>query len=337
MDGAISPARESGAVGRLLDLAAADLAAVDEVIAGRMQSKVPLIPALAEHLIGAGGKRLRPLLTVATARMCGVSSDHHVKLAAAVEFIHTATLLHDDVVDGSELRRGRVAANLIWGAPPSVLVGDYLFARAFGLMVETRNLKALDVLARAASVIAEGEVLQLTRSNDLALDQATYLEIITAKTAELFAAAAEGGGIAAEASDTETEALRRFGLNFGLAFQVIDDVLDLRERGVDLGKPTGQDLRQGNVTLPTMLYAAGLRPGSPEAERLRAIVAGDLDDQTAIDAVAADIRASGAIDAAIDVAASYVEQAKRCVASVPSMETRELLEELADFALTRSS
>jgi len=335
LDGAISPARESGAVGRLLDLAAADLAAVDEVIAGRMQSKVPLIPALAEHLIGAGGKRLRPLLTVATARMCGVSSDHHVKLAAAVEFIHTATLLHDDVVDGSELRRGRVAANLIWGAPPSVLVGDYLFARAFGLMVETRNLKALDVLARAASVIAEGEVLQLTRSNDLALDQATYLEIITAKTAELFAAAAEGGGIAAEASDTETEALRRFGLNFGLAFQVIDDVLDYGGVSETLGKNVGDDFREGKVTLP--LAVAMERGGAEELGFWTRVVTERRQDESDFVRARELMRRTGALEHAMETARGFAREAEAALAGFPNSVWREALLALPAFAVARAA
>src|ERR1700733_12680651 len=175
----------------LVDLAAADMVEVDRLIGLRLQSPVPVIPALADHLIAAGGKRLRPLLTVAAARLAGGEGDAAHKLAAAVEFIHTATLLHDDVVDSSQLRRGKVAAHLIWGAPSSVLVGDFLFARAFELMVETGSLQALEILARASRVIAEGEVLQLTRAHDLRLSQAMYLEIISAKTAELFAAAAE--------------------------------------------------------------------------------------------------------------------------------------------------
>jgi octaprenyl-diphosphate synthase len=193
-------AREPGSVDRLVRLAAADMAGVDALITARMQSEVPVIPALAEHLIAAGGKRLRPLLTVAAARLAGSDNDACLKLAAAVEFIHTATLLHDDVVDGSQLRRGKVAAHLIWGAAQSVLVGDFLFARAFELMVETNSMKALEILAKASRVIAEGEVLQLTRSHDLNLSQALYLEIIGAKTAELFAAAAEAGGVSAGVS-----------------------------------------------------------------------------------------------------------------------------------------
>ena len=192
--------RRAGSVDRLIALATEDMAAVDALVLARMDSPVALIPALAEHLISAGGKRLRPLLTVAAARLCGDGRDSALKLAAAVEFIHTATLLHDDVVDASALRRGKVAAHLIWGGASSVLVGDFLFARAFELMVETDSMRALNILATASRVIAEGEVLQLTRSHDLALDQDTYLQIISAKTAELFAAAAEAGAVAANAT-----------------------------------------------------------------------------------------------------------------------------------------
>jgi octaprenyl-diphosphate synthase len=226
LDAVKAVVRPTGDVDALTGLAAHDMAAVDALILERMQSPVHVIPALAEHLIAAGGKRLRPLLTVAAARLAQAEGSHHHKLAAAVEFIHTATLLHDDVVDGSQMRRGKVAAHLIWGSASSVLVGDYLFARAFELMVETGSLRALQILAHAAGVIAEGEVLQLTRAHDLRLTQETYLEIITAKTAELFAAAAEAGAVAAGASEARIEALRAYGLNLGLAFQLVDDALD---------------------------------------------------------------------------------------------------------------
>src|ERR1019366_7852870 len=212
---AAAPVR--GSVTMLVALAKADMAEVDRLIGLRLQSPVSVIPALAEHLIAAGGKRLRPLLTVAAARLAGATGDACLKLAAAVEFIHTATLMHDDVVDGSKLRRGKVAAHLIWGDASSVLVGAFLFARAFELMVETDSLRALQILAKASSVIAEGEVLQLTRAHDLNLDQKTYMEIVGAKTAELFAASAEAGAVSAGASEAEIAALRKFGFSLGLA------------------------------------------------------------------------------------------------------------------------
>jgi octaprenyl-diphosphate synthase len=250
--------RPKGDVEPLVRLAARDMATVDALILERMQSQVPVIPLLAEHLVSAGGKRLRPLLTLAAARASGATGDigASVKLAAAVEFIHTATLLHDDVVDGSDLRRGKVAAHLIWGAPSSVLVGDFLFARAFELMVETGRMRALGILARASSVIAEGEVLQLTRAHDLNLDQDTYLRIISAKTAELFAAAAEAGAVGAGADEPSVEALRAYGLSLGLAFQLADDALDYGGTSEVLGKNAGDDFHEGKVTLPLLLAAA---------------------------------------------------------------------------------
>lgn len=320
---------------RLATLAAGDMAEVNRVITERMQSRVALIPALADHLVSAGGKRLRPLLTVATARLCGVGNDHHVKLAAAVEFIHTATLLHDDVVDGSERRRGKVAANLIWGAQPSVLVGDFLFARAFGLMVETGSLRALGVLARAASVIAEGEVLQLTRVNDLSLDQQTYLDIITAKTAELFAAASEGGGIAAGASEEDTAALRRFGLNFGLAFQVMDDVLDYGGSSEALGKNVGDDFREGKVTLPLAL--AMQRTGSAEAPFWSRTVAERRQDEADFRHARELMRSTGALDAAVSVARAFAREAEAALEGFAAGPWREALAALPAYAVSRAA
>ena len=241
--------RAAGSVDGLIRLAADDMAGVNTFIAQRMQSPVAIIPALDDHLINAGGKRLRPLVTIGGARLAGATDDACQKLAAAIEFIHTATLLHDDVVDASELRRGKVAAHLIWGGTQSVLVGDYLFARAFELIVEASSMKALEILARASRVIAEGEVLQLARSQDLGLTQETYLQIISAKTAELFAAAAEAGAVSADVDDARCEALRAYGLNLGLAFQLADDLLDLTADAGQLGKATGKDAAAGKATL----------------------------------------------------------------------------------------
>ena len=262
----VAEPRSKGNVEPLVRLAARDMATVDALILDRMQSQVPVIPLLAEHLISAGGKRLRPLLTLAAARASGASGDitAPVKLAAAVEFIHTATLLHDDVVDASDLRRGKVAAHLIWGAPSSVLVGDFLFARAFELMVETGQMRALGILARASSVISEGEVLQLTRAHDLNLDQDTYLQIISAKTAELFAAAAEAGAVGAGADETAVEALRAYGLNLGLAFQLADAALDYGRTAPAPGTNTRHHLPQGQVPNPPTV-ATGRAPGGNRA------------------------------------------------------------------------
>src|SRR3954464_11382345 len=248
----------------LLALARPDLAAVDALIRRHMDSPVPVIPALADHLIAGSAKRLRPLLTIAAVRLYGALFFFYLKLAAAVEFIHTATLLHDDVVDSSQLRRGRVAAHLIWGAPSSVLVGDFLFARAFELMVGAGSMPALEILARASRVISEGEVLQLTRSHDLDLTQDVYIEIIKAKTAELFAAAAEAGAVSAGASPERCRAMRRFGQDLGLAFQLIDDALDYSGDAKTLGKNPGDDFREGKATLPLLLAMA--RTGASERD-----------------------------------------------------------------------
>ncbi len=328
-------ARPIGSVDGLVRLAAADMAGVDALITARMDSPVPTIPALAEHLIAAGGKRLRPLLTVAADRLAGGQGDHCLKLAAAVEFIHTATLLHDDVVDGSQLRRGKVAAHLIWGGASSVLVGDYLFARAFELMVETGSLRALDILAKASGVIAEGEVLQLTRSHDLNLDQATYIEIIRAKTAELFAAAAEAGAVSAGASDRHVAALREYGLCLGLAFQLADDALDYGGVTETLGKNAGDDFREGKLTLPLILAVA--RSGSREAPFWERAV-GRL-EQTEADfrRVREIIVGAGALDATLNLAADYADQAQRALKLFPDNEWRRALEDLASFAVSRAA
>jgi octaprenyl-diphosphate synthase len=261
------------------------------------------------------------------------SVDALVRLAAAVEFIHTATLLHDDVVDGSQLRRGKVAAHLIWGGSSSVLVGDFLFARAFGLMVETGSLRALDILARASGVIAEGEVMQLTRSHDLNLDKDTYIEIIRCKTAELFAAAAEAGAVAAGAEEAKIAALRAYGLNLGLAFQLTDDALDYGGKTEDLGKNAGDDFREGKATLP-LLLAIG-RSGPREAEFWQRVI-GDL-KQTEADFKRARelIVGTGALEATLDLASDYAETAKASLELFEDGEWRRALEALAAFSVTR--
>lgn len=316
------------------------MAAVDALIVARMQSQVPVIPLLADHLVAAGGKRLRPLLTVAAAR-AGQPGDAEgeidaaVKLAAAVEFIHTATLLHDDVVDGSNLRRGKTAAHLIWGAPSSVLVGDFLFARAFELMVETGQMRALGILARASSVIAEGEVLQLTRAHDLNLDQETYLRIISAKTAELFAAAAESGAVGAGADEACVRALRAYGLNLGLAFQLADDALDYGGVSEELGKNAGDDFREGKVTMPLLLAAARTR-GREDAFWDRTINKGqrtEEDFRRARELVVG----TGAVVSTLDTAHEYADAAKAALKALPAGEWRSALEQLADFAVSRAA
>lgn len=333
----VAEPRPKGSVEPLVRLATLDMATVDALILDRMQSRVPVIPRLAEHLISAGGKRLRPLLTIAAARASGASGDISApfKLAAAVEFIHTATLLHDDVVDVSDLRRGKVAAHLIWGAPSSVLVGDFLFARAFELMVETGQMRALGILARASSVISEGEVLQLTRAHDLNLDQDTYLQIISAKTAELFAAAAEAGAVGAGADEVSVEALRAYGLNLGLAFQLADDALDYGGNAAALGKNTGDDFREGKVTLPLLLAAARTR-GREDAFWDRTINKGQRtedDFRRARELVVG----TGALNATLDTAGEYADLAKSALRALPASDWREALDQLADFAVSRAA
>jgi len=242
----------------MVALVAHDMNLVNAVILDRMQSDIPLIPELAGHLIAGGGKRMRPMLTLASARLLGYSGARHHKLAAAVEFIHTATLLHDDVVDSSDLRRGRRTANIIWGNPASVLVGDFLFSRSFELMVEDGSLKVLKILSNASAVIAEGEVNQLTAVRRIDLSEERYLDIIGAKTAALFAAACRIAAVVAERSEEEEAALDSYGRNLGIAFQLVDDAIDYVSDASTMGKDAGDDFREGKMTLPIILaYARG--------------------------------------------------------------------------------
>ena len=325
--------RPRGSVERLTRLAAADMVVVDALVRGRMESPVALIPALAEHLISAGGKRVRPLVAVAAARMVGGEVEGALRLAAAVEFIHTATLLHDDVVDGSSLRRGKVAAHLIWGGASSVLVGDFLFAGAFELMVEAGSMQALGVLARASKVIAEGEVLQLTAAHDLKLSKETYLRIIESKTAELFAAAGEAGAIASGASVAHSQALRSYGMNLGLAFQLIDDALDYGGSADVLGKNAGDDFREGKATLPLLFAIAR----SPQDASFWERTVGRRDQAEADFKRARElIVGTGALQATLDLAYDYADAAKAALAPF-SGEWRTALEELADFTVSRSA
>lgn len=241
------------ALATLTTLVSEDLVAVNNLIVQRMESGVPLIPQLAGHIVAAGGKRLRPLLTLACAKLCQYDGIRHRKLATCVEFIHTATLLHDDVVDASDLRRGGPSANALFGNQASVLVGDFLFSRAFQLMTEDGSLDVLRILSNASAIIAEGEVLQLSTMNDSKTSEQAYLEVVRAKTAELFAAACRIGAVVAGRSAVEEEALRTFGLNLGIAFQIIDDVLDYSAKQAELGKTVGDDFREGKMTLPVIL------------------------------------------------------------------------------------
>ncbi len=238
---------------RLMALVADELHEVNRVILERMDSPVTLIPQLSGYIIAAGGKRLRPMLTLAAAKLCGYGGARHIGLAACVEFMHTATLLHDDVVDKSDLRRGSATANTVWGNKSSVLVGDFLLSRSFQLMVADGSLNVLKLLSNAAAVIAQGEVMQLITSNDVETSEAAYLEVIEAKTATLFAAACRLGAVVAGRPAVEEEALECYGMNLGTAFQVADDVLDYSARQAELGKAIGDDFRDGKITLPVVL------------------------------------------------------------------------------------
>jgi len=328
-------ARDRSANDRLVALVGDDLLAVNAAIMARMDSPVALIPQLAGHIIAAGGKRLRPMLTLASARLCGYQGQRHVPLAACVEFIHTATLLHDDVVDDSGLRRGLATANAVWGNKASVLVGDFLFSRSFQLMVEDGSLKVLKILSDASAIIAEGEVQQLMTANDTSTDEATYLDVIRAKTAALFAAACQVGAVVAERPEAEEEALRRFGLNFGMAFQLIDDVLDYNADQDELGKAVGDDFRDGKVTLPVVLaFARG-----NESERRfwrRCIEEQDLGDADLEEALAL-MQRHGALADAMERARDYGRAALENLDTFAESAIKTALSETLEQSLRRIS
>ena len=319
---------------RLFTLAKDDMAAVDALVIERMQSPVGLIPNLAHHLVGAGGKRLRPLLTVATAQLCGYQGgDAHHKLAAAVEFIHSATLLHDDVVDESALRRGKRPANLIWGNSASILVGDFLFARAFNLMVEAGSMEALGILSTASSVIAEGEVQQLAALRDIEMTEDAYMSVIKAKTAALFAAATEISPVIAQRPQSERIALRDYGMKLGLAFQLVDDALDYGGMESALGKSIGDDFREGKVTLPVIrAYKT-----ASEDEKLfwkRVIVDHDQSDTDLEHAVSL-LRQTGALTSTIDLAKTFAAEARDGLDLFPKSLWRDTLQDLVSFVVER--
>ena len=314
-------------------MAKSDMDAVDVIILERMNSPIGMIPDLAEHLVGAGGKRLRPLLTVSCAGLCGYDGKNHHKLAAAVEFIHSATLLHDDVVDESDLRRGRKAANLIWGNSASILVGDFLFARSFNLMVETGSLEALDILSTASSVIAEGEVQQLAALRDISVSEESYMQVISAKTAALFAAATEVAAVIADRPQTERDALRTYGQKLGLAFQLVDDALDYGGFESALGKSVGDDFREGKLTLP-VIRAIKAADADDSAFWKRVIVDHDQQDVDFEKAVSL-IRKAGALDSTLALARQYAEESRSALDIFPDCAWRETLQDLADYVVER--
>jgi octaprenyl-diphosphate synthase len=311
-----------------------DLKSVNDRILQNMHSPVALIPQLAGHIIAAGGKRLRPMLTLASAGLCGYQGDRHISLAACVEFIHTATLLHDDVVDDSELRRGLASANALWGNKASVLVGDFLFSRAFQLMVADGSLKVLEILSHASAVIAEGEVLQLATTNDTETSEQAYLDVIRCKTAALFAAACRIGAVVANRPKVEEEALEGFGLNLGIAFQLIDDVLDFSARQAELGKTIGDDFREGKITLPVIL---AFRRGD-EAERQfwrRALEDLDQKDPDLAQAIAL-LERHGALRDTITRASHYGAVARDALGIFPDGPEKRAFLEAIDFCIERA-
>ena len=320
---------------RLTNLVAADMERVNATILSRTGSEVTMIPEVANHLIASGGKRLRPMLTLAMSRLAGYRGDGHVKLAAAVEFMHTATLLHDDVVDESEMRRGKLAARLLWGNEASVLVGDFLLGQAFKMMVEVGSVRSLEILSSAAAVIAEGEVMQLTAAKNTATTEDEYLSVIRAKTAELFAAACEVGPVIANRPKAEQTACRSVGMNLGIAFQLVDDVLDYGGKAAKLGKNIGDDFREGKITLPVVL---SFRRGS-ENERAfwrRALEDGVSTDADLEQAIALMAR-HRALEDTIQRARHYGAIAKDALALFPASLMKEALEEAVEFCIARSN
>ncbi len=311
-----------------------ELAAVNGLIQERMASQhAPRIPEVTAHLVGAGGKRLRPMLTLAAARLCGYDGPYHVHLAATVEFIHTATLLHDDVVDESRQRRGRPTANLLWDNKSSVLVGDYLFSRSFQLMTETGNIDVLRILSNASATIAEGEVLQLTAATDLRTDESIYLQVVRGKTAALFSAATEVGGVIAGADPAHVQALFDYGDALGIAFQIADDLLDYQGDSKTTGKNVGDDFRERKLTLP-VIKAVAQATGDERAFWVRTIekgkqADGDLDQALAI------MGKYDTLGATRADAMAWADKAKAAIATLPEHEIRALLGDIADYVVAR--
>jgi len=309
------------------------MAAVNEMIRTRMASEnAPRIPEVTAHLVEAGGKRVRPMMTLAAARMCGYDGPYHIHLAATVEFIHTATLLHDDVVDESDQRRGRPTANLLWDNQSSVLVGDYLFSRSFQLMVETGSLRVLDILANASATIAEGEVLQLTAAADLATTEEIYFKVVRGKTAALFSAAMEVGGVIAGADDVKVQALFDYGDALGIAFQIVDDLLDYGGTDV-IGKNTGDDFRERKLTLP-VIRAIAAADADERAFWDRTIGRGRQDDGD-FDRAMAILTKHGSLHATRDTALEWAARAKGALAPLPDHDLKTMLSDLADYVVAR--
>ncbi len=323
----------ASALDRLLEATAPGMDKVNALILDRAKSHVDLVPEIARYLIDAGGKRLRPMLTVASATLFGGSNGSEINFAAAVEFMHNATLLHDDVVDESDMRRGRAAARMLWGNQASVLVGDYLLGQAFMMMVDTGDLEALRVLSRAATIIAEGEVFQLAKTRDLGATEADYDAVIGAKTAQLFEAATEVGALAGNADAVGRRALREYGRALGYAFQLVDDVLDYRGESGRLGKNTGDDLREGKMTLPVILALAAASPA--EREELSSLLGNAQAGEAELKRVVAIFARHQALERSIEQASGHARRAREALKPLPHSEMKLLLGDIAEFTVAR--
>jgi octaprenyl-diphosphate synthase len=331
-----APSAAPGPQERLLAAMSGEMGRVNALIRRRMASEhAPRIPEVTAHLVEAGGKRVRPLLTVASARLCGYEGEHHIRLAATVEFIHTATLLHDDVVDESRQRRGRPTANLLWDNQSSVLVGDYLFARAFQLMVETGNLRVLDILSNAAATIAEGEVLQLTAARNLATTEDTYLRVVRGKTAALFEAACQAGGVIAGAPEPQVAALAAYGDALGVSFQIVDDWLDWGGAGDGIGKDLGDDFREGKLTLP-VIRALARGDAAERAFWVETLERGRTDGEAFARAQAIVAR-HGTLEETRAEALAWRDRARAALDALPPAPLREMLADLADYVVARAA
>ncbi|WP_282606801.1 polyprenyl synthetase family protein [Pelagibius sp. Alg239-R121] len=331
-DSASAPAKAG--LEALSALVSQDMRAVNGLIVERMQSPVALIPQLAGHIVAAGGKRLRPMLTLASAQLCGYQGERHLALATCVEFIHTATLLHDDVVDESDLRRGLATANALYGNKPSVLVGDFLFSRAFQLMVADGSLEVLRILSDASAIIAEGEVHQLLTSNDTTTTEEAYLEVISSKTAALFAAACRIGAVVADRPEEDAEALDRYGRSLGIAFQLVDDVLDFSARQAELGKSIGDDFREGKITLPVVLAFAR---GSDEERTFWRRCLEELDQKDGDLERGIELLAKhNAMEDSMERARSYGREACAALTGFPDSAIKSALLEAVEFSIDRA-
>ena len=318
----------------LAQLLQPEMAAVNEAILHRMQSHIHLIPELSGHLINSGGKRLRPLLTIASSHMCGYDGGREINLAAAIEFVHTATLLHDDVVDESDMRRGKATANTVWGNQASVLVGDYLFSRSFQMIAQDGSMEVVEVMADTSTALSEGEVLQLTASHNVDTSEETYLQVIDAKTAALFAAACRIGGIVADATEPEKDALQSYGRSLGIAFQLVDDALDYSSTQAAMGKAVGDDFREGKITLPVIL--AYRRGNEADREFWRRTLSEHNQDDADLERAIALMKEQGTLVDTIARAQHYGAMAKDALGIFPKSDYRDALINVVDFCIDRA-